>query len=99
VNRYLLDTNHVGEAIGRVSVVRDRIQQLHRQGVVFGTCGPVLCELLVGVVQRKDAAKTRRRLDVLLQVVRIWPTDLAIADRYAEVFHELQKGGTRFIPG
>ncbi len=93
MNRYLLDTNHIGEAVGRVSVVRDRIQQMHRQGVVFGTCGPVLCELLVGVVQRKDAAKTRKRLDVLLKVVRIWPTDLAIADRYAEVYHELQKAG------
>ena len=57
----------------------------------FGTCGPVLCELLVGVVLRKDAAKTRRRLDGLLQVVRVWPTDLAIADRYAEVYHELKK--------
>jgi tRNA(fMet)-specific endonuclease VapC len=93
MKRYLLDTNHIGEAVGRVSVVRDRIQQLHRQGTVFGTCGPVLCELLVGVVLRKDAAKTRRRLDRLLQVVRMWPIDLAIADRYAEVYHELRKAG------
>jgi predicted nucleic acid-binding protein len=60
MNRFLLDTNHLAEAISRVSVVRDRIQQRHRQGVVFGTCGPVLCELLVGVVLRKDATKTRR---------------------------------------
>jgi len=51
MTRYLLDTNHIGEAIGRVSVVRDRIQQMHRQG------------------------------------------DLAIADRYAEVYHELGKAG------
>jgi len=91
MKRFLVDTNHLGEAIGRVSVVRDRIQQLCRQGVVFGTCGPVLCELLVGVVLRKDAAKTRRRLDGLLQLVRLWPIDLAIATRYAEVYHELRK--------
>src|SRR5579862_619098 len=93
MKRYLLDTNHLGEAIGKVSVVRDRIQQLHRQGNVFGTCGPVLCELLVGVVLRKDAANARKRLDRLLQIVRIWPIDLAIADNYARAFHELQKAG------
>jgi predicted nucleic acid-binding protein len=93
MTRYLLDTNHIGEAIGRVSVVRDRIQELHRQGDVFATCGPVLCELLVGVVLRKDAVKTRQRLDRLLQVVRCWPIDSAIAERYALVYHELRKAG------
>jgi predicted nucleic acid-binding protein len=93
MTRYLLDTNHIGEAVGRVSVVRDRLQQLHRQGSLFGTSGPVLCELLTGIVQRKDAAKTRLRLDGLLQVVRVWPIDLAIAAHYAEVYHELRKAG------
>ena len=93
MTRYLLDTNHLGEAIGRVSMVRDRIQQLHRQGSIFGTCVPVVCELLVGVVLRKDAAKSRTRLDGLLHVVRLWPIDLAIADRYAEAYHELQSAG------
>jgi predicted nucleic acid-binding protein len=93
MNRYLLDTNHIGEAIGQVSVVRDRIQQMHRRGAVFGTCGPVLCELVVGIVLRKDSAKTRKRLDGLLKVVRVWPTDLAVADRYGEVYHELKQAG------
>jgi predicted nucleic acid-binding protein len=93
MKRYLLDTNHLGEAIGKVSVVRDRVQKMHRQGNVFGTCGPVLCELLVGAVRRKDAAKARRRLDRLLQIVRIWPIDLTIADHYATAYHELQKSG------
>jgi hypothetical protein len=40
MKRYLLDTNHIGEAIGQVSIVRDRIQQRCRQGGIFGTCGP-----------------------------------------------------------
>jgi len=93
MKRFLLDTNHLGEAVGRVSVVRDRIQQLNKQGAVFGVCGPVLCELLVGVVLRKDAAKTRRRLDGILQIVRVWPIDLAVADRYAEAYHELRSAG------
>jgi tRNA(fMet)-specific endonuclease VapC len=93
MKRYLLDTNHIGEAVGQVSTVRDRIQHMQRQGSIFGICGPVLCELLVGVVLRKDAANSRRRLDGLLQIVRLWPVDLAIADRYSEVYHELQKAG------
>ena len=96
MKRYLLDTNHLGEALSRVSVVRDRIQQRHRQAVVFGTCGPVLCELLVGVVLRKDAAKTRRRLESLLQVVRIWPVDVAIADAITLLpGNQGDKGGRR----
>lgn len=93
MKRFLVDTNHLGEAVGRVSVVRDLMQQRHRQGVVFGTGGPVLCELLVGVLLRKDAAKTRTRLDGLLQFVRIWPIDLAVANHYAEVYHELRNKG------
>ena len=93
MKRYLLDTNHLGEAIARVSVVRDRIQQLNRQGIVFATCGPVLCELFVGILKRKDAKATRRRLDGLLQLTRVWPVDLDIAVRYGEIYAELQKAG------
>jgi len=93
MNRYLLDTNHLSEAVRRVSVVRDRIRQLHRQGTRFGTCGPVLCELLVGIIKRKDAKATHQRLEGLLQLVRIWPVDLDIAYRYGELYQELQKAG------
>jgi len=93
MNRYLLDTNHSSEAVRRVSIVRDQIQQLHRQGSVFGSCGPALCELFVGIVKRKDAKATRRRLEGLLSLVRLWPVELAVADHYAEVYHELQTAG------
>jgi tRNA(fMet)-specific endonuclease VapC len=93
MTRYLLDTNHLGEALNRVSVVRDRVQQLHRQGESFATCGPVLCELLVGVTRRADGIQTRRRLDHLLKLVRVWPVDLAIAERYSLAYHELRKAG------
>jgi tRNA(fMet)-specific endonuclease VapC len=43
--------------------------------------------------KRKDAAATRRRLEGLLQVVRLWPVDLDIAVRYGEIFAESQKAG------
>ena len=71
MNRYLLDTNHLGEAVRRVSVVRDHIQQALRQGARFGTCGPALCELLVGILQRKDGKATRRRLEGLLPILPV----------------------------
>lgn len=93
MNRFLLDTNHMSEAVRRVSVVRDQIQQRQRQGTVFGTCGPVLCELFVGIRQRKDAQATRGRLKGLLRVVRIWAVDFEIADWYGQVYQELQKAG------
>jgi predicted nucleic acid-binding protein len=93
MNRYLLDTNHLGEAVGRISIVRDRIQQQSRKGTVFGTCGPVLCELFVGILKRKDAKATRRRLDGLLQLVRVWPVEIETALHYGEIYRELQKAG------
>src|SRR5262249_44776741 len=93
MKRYLLDTNHLSEAVYRVSVVRDRIQQMCRQGTVFGTCGPVLCELLVGVVKRRDRAATRRRLEGLRQVVRVWPVELAVAGCCDEFYQDAKKAG------
>jgi predicted nucleic acid-binding protein len=93
MKRFLLDTNHLGEAMIRVSIVRDRIQPLHRQGDVFGTCGPVLCELMVGLSVRKDSDACLNRLNNLLSIIRLWPLDLAIASQYAGAYHELKKAG------
>lgn len=52
--RYLLDTNHIGETMKPVSVVRDRIQQGHKQGHQYGVCMPVLFELWAGIAFRAD---------------------------------------------
>lgn len=84
MNRFLLDTNHLSDAIQRVSVVRDRIQQQHRHGSVFGTCG---------IVQRRDATATERRLAALLQLLRVWPIDPDSARRYGIVYPDLKKAG------
>jgi predicted nucleic acid-binding protein len=46
---YLLDTNHLSDAIKPVSRVRERIDQAHRSGRRVGTCVPVLCELEMGL--------------------------------------------------
>ena len=37
--------------------------------------------------------RPRRRLDKLLQAVRIWPIDVAVAEHYAGAYLELQKAG------
>jgi hypothetical protein len=42
---FLLDTNHLSEALRPVSRVRDRIGQVRIQGFRVGTCIPALCEL------------------------------------------------------
>jgi predicted nucleic acid-binding protein len=60
MNRYLLDTNHLSDAIGKVSALRDRIRQMRRQGFKFGTCWPALFELEMGMAQTKDPAACRR---------------------------------------
>ncbi len=64
---FLLDTNHVSEAIRPVSRVRERIEQSRRAGVRVGTCVPVLCELEAALQTSVRRAAHRRTLDRLLQ--------------------------------
>jgi hypothetical protein len=42
---YVLDTNHLGPMLNKVSHLRDRILQACKKGDRFATCWPVLCEL------------------------------------------------------
>ena len=93
MSRYLLDTNHLGESVLAVSVVRDRMQQMHRLGVVFGTCVPVLSELWVGLHHRSDQQRCRQRLEYVLQVVRIWPIEPSISELYSDLYHQLRRVG------
>jgi tRNA(fMet)-specific endonuclease VapC len=93
MNRYLLDTNHLVDAIRKVSRVRDRIRRLAQKGDRFGTCGPVLCELEAGIQQTGQPAASRRRLNTLLGVVRFWTIDLAVAEVYGALYLELRRNG------
>ncbi len=71
--RCLLDTNHIGMAMSRVSHVRERLQQAHRQGIILGACVPVLCEVEAGIQQAPDPLSLRRALNRLLNFIRVWP--------------------------
>ena len=90
---FLLDNNHVGAALRKVSLVRDRIHQQRRLGHRFGTCVPVLCELEAGIVQTQDVADRRRRLRQLLTRVSIWPLEPQLARSYGIVYHQLRQAG------
>jgi tRNA(fMet)-specific endonuclease VapC len=90
---YLLDTNHMGAAVSRVSVVRDRIQQAYFKGHRFGTCVPVLCELEVGIQQTNDPVAYRRRLKRLLKFVRLWPLEQEVAEVYGRLHQMVKRQG------
>ncbi len=91
--RYLLDTNHLADAVRRVSRIRDHIRRRCRAGDRFGTCGPALCELEAGIQQTSQPAAVRRRLNGLLKEVRLWAIDPAIAEVFGAVHLELRRAG------
>src|SRR5262245_17789319 len=91
--RYLLDTNHLGEAIRNVSLLRDRVRERHRQGNRFATCWPVLCEIEAGISQSKQVDERRRTLFQLLKNVAIWPIDWGVCRHYGKLFQILKNQG------
>jgi tRNA(fMet)-specific endonuclease VapC len=93
MTRYLIDTNHLSEAINKVSHIRDRLIGSARKGNKFGTCIPALCELEAGIQQIPRAASSRHRLDTLLEHVRLWPLDRTVAEAYGSLHLTLAKRG------
>ncbi len=90
---FLLDSNHLGQAVTRTSVVRKRIEKARKTGERFGTCVPALCEIEAGILQVRHPEEYRRNLERLLRHVRIWPLDLETARIYGEIYHKLRKKG------
>jgi len=90
---YLLDTNHVGMAVDRASVVGQRIFEARLAGMRLGTCLPALCEIEAGMRQVRHKAKYRRDLNHLLRQLRLWPVDLKTARIYGDVYMELRRSG------
>jgi tRNA(fMet)-specific endonuclease VapC len=90
---YLLDTNHVGLAVDRASLVGQRIFEARLAGVRLGTCLPVLCEIEAGMRQVQRKLKYRRDLNHLLRQLRIWSIDLKTARIYGDVYMELRRRG------
>ena len=82
---FLLDTNHLSEAIQSVSQVRDRLQQSCLSGHVFGVCVPVLCELETGIQWTAAPDDYRKRLKHLSRRLRIWPLEPALAPTFGQI--------------
>ena len=90
---YLLDTNHVGMAVDRASVVGQRIFEARLEGMRLGTCLPVLCEIEAGLRQVRQKVRYRRDLNHLLVQLRLWPVDLKTARIYGDLYMELRRNG------
>ena len=93
MSRYLIDTNHLSEAIRRVSVLRDLVQSREITGDEFFTIGPALCELEVGIQRTKDVDGNRQRLGWLLQCVEVVPIDTTIAIEFGRLSHLAKSRG------
>ena len=90
---YLLDTNHVGMAGERDTVVGQRIFEARLAGIRLGTCLPVLCEIEAGMRQVRQKAKYRRDLNHLLLQLRLWPIDLKTTRLFGDIYMELRQAG------
>lgn len=90
---YLLDTNHLSNALERDSEAYRRILAARRAGLRVGTCLPVLCELAVGIEQTARRDSNWNALRLLLRQVRVWPLSIASTRAYAEIYRELRANG------
>ena len=90
MTRYLLDTNHLSHAIGKISPLRDRIRQSRRQGNKFITTWLNLYELEVGIVQTKNPVSCHRNLKTLLKEVQLRPLDWDLMSTFGQM-HLLAK--------
>jgi tRNA(fMet)-specific endonuclease VapC len=93
MTRYLLDTNHLSEAIRKISPLRDRIRQMRREGSRFATCWPALFELEMGIVQTSNPQLCRRNLATLLREVRLRRLDWSLLPAFGETHLFLKQQG------
>ena len=93
MSAYLLDTNHVGLAVDRASLVGQRMVEARLAGIRLGTCLPVLCEIEAGMRQVRRKVQYRRDLNHLLLQVRLWPIDLKTARIFGDIYLELRRAG------
>lgn len=90
---YLLDSNHLGLAVNRSSLVAQRILKARLAGIRVGTCLPVLCEIEAGMRQVRQKARYRRNLNQLLSQLRLWPMDTKTCRIYGDLYLDLRRRG------
>jgi len=90
---FLLDTNQLGQAVTRGSLVHQRIMDARGKGLRVGTCVPVLCEIEAGAEQVHAPDEYRVKLKRLMRQVRVWPIDVVTARHYGEIHLDLKRRG------
>jgi len=84
---FILDCNHLSNAIRKHSVLRDRIRLERRTDRRFVTIMLILCELQAGIQQTSHPADNQLRL------VRVWLVDMETAEIYGATHIELRRKG------
>lgn len=92
---FLVDTNHLSDAVRKVSHLRDRMQQARLRGIRFGTCVHVLCELEAGFCGLSRSEGPRKTLERLLKqkTVRQWPIQRPVIELFGQIHLELERRG------
>lgn len=91
--RYLVDSNHLGQCLNPISLLRSRFHKAVKSGHRFGTIVPVLCEVdagLAGLPFERSAHVDLRRLT---SFIRIWPLLPNISSIYGSIFLKLRNAG------
>ena len=93
MNRYLLDSNHRSAYLDRQPALTPRIDTALRAGARFGICLPVLCEYRAGIRLSRRYRQNLARLQALLAIFRLWPSDDQTAAELSTLFQELRSAG------
>lgn len=92
MKRYLLDTNALGDLVGRRRGVDVRVRAASRVAVV-GTATPAVAEFLYGVEHSTSRDHNMRIAQRALARLVVWPFDLAAAEEYGRLFARLRTAG------
>ncbi len=98
MNRYLLDTNAMGDLMNRRYEVQVRAVEARKRGADVGTCEPVVAELFAGIensATRDDNLVVLRRT---LAGLRCWPLDRRASEEYDRLFVALKRAGRPIGP-
>jgi tRNA(fMet)-specific endonuclease VapC len=96
MTRYLLDTNIVSDVMRNPEGPAE-LALRERADEEIGISLIVKGEVLFGLVRNANA-KGRKRFDVLLDAIEVWPMQEGVADIYGQVRAAMEKSGDKMGP-
>lgn len=94
MTRYLLDTNAVGDLMGKRYGVHTRAAEARRAGAVIGTCEVVVAELFFGVENSDTRELNTDRLNRALAELKCWPLTREASREFGRLMTLLRRAGT-----